>query len=107
VPIIVYIQPDGMETSTEVRSGSSVMHGAIHSSVPGIEAECGGALNCATCHVYLEPDWVERVPPASEDEEMLLEGVAAERRPESRLSCQIKVNEELDGLRVHVPGSQF
>jgi len=103
---IIYVQPDGREMPTQVRTGSSVMLGAIQASVPGIEAECGGALDCATCHVYVHPDWLARLSPLSDDEDALLDGVAAERRPESRLSCQLNVTDALDGLIVQLPDRQ-
>jgi len=106
MPVIIYVQPDGNQMPTEVRSGQSVMLGAIQASVPGIEAECGGALDCATCHVYVGTDWLARLAPMSDDEEVLLDSVSAERRPESRLSCQIEVADALDGLVVHVPDRQ-
>ncbi len=82
------------------------MLGAIQASVPGIEAECGGALDCATCHVYVAPDWIDRLPAVSDEEDALLDSVAAERRPGSRLSCQINVSDALDGLVVHLPERQ-
>lgn len=106
MPTIIYVQPDGREMPTQVRNGTSVMLGAIQASVPGIEAECGGALDCATCHVYVLPEWLERLAPPSDDEDALLDGVAAERRPESRLSCQIVVSDLLDGLVLQLPDQQ-
>lgn len=106
MPTVIYVQPDGRRTPTNVRLGSSVMLGAIQGNVPGVEAECGGALDCATCHVYVAPEWFARLTPPSDDEEALLDGVAAERRPESRLSCQITVSDDLDGLVVQVPERQ-
>ena len=106
MPTINYVQPDGRAHPTEVRCGVSVMLGAIQASVPGIEAECGGALDCATCHVYVDRAWVDRLAPASDEEDALLDSVASERRPESRLSCQIEVSDAIDGLVVHVPEQQ-
>lgn len=106
MPVIVYVQPDGSELPTEVKSGQSVMLGAIQGSVPGIDAECGGALDCATCHVYIATDWFARLVPVTDDEDALLHSVASERRPESRLSCQIEVSPALEGLVVHVPDRQ-
>lgn len=103
---ITYVQPDGRRIMTQVRNGASVMLGAIQGAVPGIEAECGGALDCATCHVYVDRDWLDRLEPISDSEDALLDGVAAERRLESRLSCQIKVSDALDGLVVHLPDRQ-
>ena len=106
MPTIIYVQPDGRQQPTEVRLGASVMLGAISGNIAGIDAECGGALDCATCHVYVDRDWAAALPAPSDTEETLLEGVAAERRLESRLSCQIAVSEALDGLMVHIPDHQ-
>lgn len=82
------------------------MRGAIDHNVPGIEAECGGCLSCATCHVYVDERFASILPPASRDEDELLTGVAAERRPESRLSCQLEMSGALEGLVVRVPERQ-
>jgi 2Fe-2S ferredoxin len=103
---ITYIAADGTESRVEVRNGNSVMLGAVQNNVRGIDGECGGCLSCATCHVYVDPQWEGRVPAADEMETEMLEGVAAERRPTSRLSCQIKVTPELDGMRVYLPETQ-
>jgi len=106
MPSITYISHDGVTTTLEVRAGVSVMEGAVRNGVAGIDADCGGSCSCATCHVYVDPAWAGRVgPPASDDENDLL-GLAAERQPNSRLSCQIKVSEALDGLVVRMPASQ-
>jgi 2Fe-2S ferredoxin len=102
---ITYIEHDGREHSVDVKNGLSVMEGAIRNNVPGIDADCGGACACATCHVYVDPAWTDKVGPASAMEESMLdfaEGVEAN----SRLSCQIKVAEALDGLIVRLPESQ-
>ena len=83
----------------------TLMEVAIKHQVPGIDAECGGACSCATCHVYVEPEWMEAVgQPASMEEDML--DFAFDVRPNSRLSCQIKISDALDGLRVHTPSRQ-
>jgi len=103
---ITYIAADCKESRVEVRSGNSVMLGAVQANVRGIDAECGGCLSCATCHVYIDPDWIGRVPAADLMEVEMLESVAAERRPNSRLSCQIPVTPELDGMRVFIPETQ-
>ncbi len=79
---------------------------ATGSMVPGIEASCGGYCSCATCHVYIESVWAEKLPPISQDENDLLDGAAAERLPNSRLSCQVKLDEALDGLTVTIPDRQ-
>ncbi len=96
---------DGTHFDIEAESGSTVMENAVRNSVPGIEAECGGACACATCHVYVDEAWTEKVgPPAPMEEDML--DFAFEVKPTSRLSCQIKIKPELDGLVVNVPERQ-
>ncbi len=103
---ITYIEHGGKEHRIEVEPGSSVMQGAVRNQIRGIIAECGGNMSCATCHVYVDPDWVERLEDASELEAILLEEVCAPQ-PNSRLSCQIKVTEALDGLIVRLPEKQI
>ncbi|WP_339758759.1 2Fe-2S iron-sulfur cluster-binding protein [uncultured Hoeflea sp.] len=96
---------DGTRFDVDAENGSTVMENAIRNSVPGIEAECGGACACATCHVYVDEKWVEAVgSPEAMEEDML--DFAFDVRPTSRLSCQIKVRDDLDGLVVHVPERQ-
>lgn len=102
---ITYIEHDGTEHTVEVKNGLSVMEGAIRNNVPGIDADCGGACACATCHVYVDLDWLEKTGGPSAMEESMLdfaEGV----QPNSRLSCQIKASETLNGLLVRLPESQ-
>ncbi len=102
---ITYVAHDGSSRTIEVNPGYSVMEGAIKNNVPGIDADCGGACACATCHVYVDEAWIEKVGPANAMEESMLdfaEGV----QPNSRLSCQIKVTDELDGLVMRTPESQ-
>lgn len=106
MPTIHYILQDGSRSSVEARIGSSVMESAIHSNIRGIDAECGGACSCATCHVYVDAEFVDRLPPADETEAELLAFVASERLPGSRLSCQLAMTAELDGLTVRVPQTQ-
>ena len=103
---ITYIQPDGTETAVEVENGMSVMEGAIRNMVRGIEAECGGACACATCHVYVDEKWREKVGGPNEMEEDMLD-FAFEPQPNSRLSCQIEVEDALDGLVVRIPARQI
>ena len=102
---IVYIEFDGTEHAVDVKNGNSVMEGAIKNNVPGIDADCGGACACATCHVYIEPEWREAAGDRSDMEESMLD-FAENVQPNSRLSCQIKVTEALDGLVVKMPESQ-
>ncbi|CZT35337.1 2Fe-2S ferredoxin [Rhizobium sp. PP-WC-2G-219] len=96
---------DGTRHELEVQTGSTVMENAVRNSVPGIEAECGGACACATCHVYIDEAWTAAVgAPEAMEEDML--DFAYDVRPTSRLSCQIKMSDALDGLVVHVPERQ-
>jgi len=103
---ITYIEPGGTEVVLDVPDGWSVMMGATSNGVDGIEAECGGSCACATCHCYVDEAWLDKLPPAAENELGMLENVVAERKPNSRLSCQIKVSPELDGLVVRLPDAQ-
>lgn len=99
---ITYIEYSGKEQAFDIESGLSVMQGAINNCVQGIIAECGGACSCATCHVYVDPAWVDKVGEKTATEEALLEEVYG-AQPNSRLSCQIKITENLDGLIIRVP----
>jgi 2Fe-2S ferredoxin len=103
---ITFIQPDGETQVVEAESGVTVMEAAKLHNVPGIEAECGGACACATCHVYVDPAWREKVGAPSDMEEDMLD-FAFDVREESRLCCQIKVTPALDGLVLRVPAKQF
>ena len=102
---ITYIQFDGTETAVEVKAGLSVMEGAIKNNIPGIDADCGGACACATCHVYVDEAWQEKTGKSSAMEESMLD-FAENVEANSRLSCQIKVTDALDGLVVRMPESQ-
>jgi 2Fe-2S ferredoxin len=103
---LTFVQPDGASQTVDAEPGVTVMEAAKLNDIPGIEAECGGACACATCHVYVNPEWVEKTgKPQSIEEDML--DFAFDVRKESRLSCQIKVTPELDGLTVRVPAKQF
>jgi ferredoxin, 2Fe-2S len=105
MPKLTFIDASGQSRSVEAQVGATVMETALRNSVPGIEAECGGACACATCHVYVAPEWTEATGKASQMEEDMLD-FAFEVRPNSRLSCQIKVSEALDGLVVTTPPKQ-
>ena len=105
MPKIKYIEENGKEHEVEVPVGWSVMEGAVKHLIPGIDADCGGACACATCHVYVDPAWKAKMPPMSDMEETMLD-FAQDREANSRLSCQLKVTEELDGLVVRMPKSQ-
>jgi 2Fe-2S ferredoxin len=102
---ITFIDAGGQSKTVEAEEGSTVMEAAIRNDVPGIEAECGGACACATCHVYVDEAWVEKLPkPESMEEDML--DFAYDVRTESRLSCQIRVTAEIDGLVLRTPEQQ-
>ncbi len=103
---ITFIQDDGTQQTVDAEDGMTVMESAVKNMVPGIDADCGGACACATCHVYVEPDWLDATGTREEMEEDMLD-FAFDVRDNSRLSCQIKVSPELDGLTVRVPEKQF
>ncbi|MCB1995115.1 MAG: 2Fe-2S iron-sulfur cluster binding domain-containing protein [Burkholderiaceae bacterium] len=104
---ITLIAADGTRHVLDAGPGQSLMRAATKAGIDGIAADCGGCLSCATCHVYVDPAWAERLPPVSDDEASMLEMTAAERRPESRLSCEIMLTESLEGLVVHLPETQY
>jgi 2Fe-2S ferredoxin len=103
---IRFVQQDGAENVIEVGSGASVMLAAVRNGVPGIEGECGGCLDCATCHVYVDEAQVDGLPPPQPDELELLGSVAATRRSSSRLSCQLKPPFPAGTLTIHIPGKR-
>ncbi|MCZ8259439.1 MAG: 2Fe-2S iron-sulfur cluster-binding protein [Beijerinckiaceae bacterium] len=102
---ITFVDSTGTQRSANAENGATVMETAIRNSIPGIEAECGGACACATCHVYVDEAWSAAVGSAAPMEEDMLD-FAFDVRPNSRLSCQIKVSDALDGLVVHTPARQ-
>ena len=106
MPVITFIEFDGTAHAVDVPAGGSVMEAAVSNNVPGIEADCGGACACATCHVYVSDQWLEKVGERGELEQSMLE-FSDSMRPNSRLSCQIPLTEELDGLVVDMPESQY
>src|ERR1044071_1058298 len=101
MPKITYISDAGVSRTIDVPVGDSVMEGAVQNGVDGIVAECGGNCQCATCHVYVEEQFLPLLNPIDDDQDAMLESAAAERKPNSRLSCQIKVSPKLNGLVVH------
>jgi|SRR5262245_24769868 2Fe-2S ferredoxin len=103
---ITYIQHNGASQTVEAQAGMTVMEAAVKNMVPGIDADCGGACACATCHVFVEPEWRDRTGSRSDMEEDMLD-FAFDVRDNSRLSCQIKVTDQLDGLVVRIPEKQF
>lgn len=106
MPLIKYVEHNGTESLVRVSIGQSVMQGAVDNMIDGITGECGGSCSCATCHCYVHEDWTEKVGGPNDIEEGILE-CAAEPKSNSRLSCQIKVTDELDGLVVLLPKSQY
>ncbi|HTP40069.1 MAG TPA: 2Fe-2S iron-sulfur cluster-binding protein [Steroidobacteraceae bacterium] len=104
---VVCIEPDGHRVELDIKDGWSVMQGAVTQGVQGVVAECGGSLSCATCHCYVDEAWYPRLAPPSDSEQVMLENVAAERLPTSRLSCQIEVQPGLDGLTIRYPDRQI
>lgn len=104
---ITYVEYNGTEHQYDVAEGSTVMEGARDNSVPGIDADCGGACACSTCHVYIHPDWVSRLPEKDAMESDMLEFANEADAERSRLTCQIVVTEAMDGLVVHMPESQL
>lgn len=103
---VTFIQPDGRVRDVRAQAGQSVMQAAINGMVPGITADCGGACTCATCHGYVGEEWVDRVPPASADEADMIDAGCLDVLPTSRLTCQIRLDERLDGLVIRIPPSQ-
>ncbi len=106
MPKVTYIQPDGTATEVDGLKGDSVMETAIDNDIDGIIAECGGACSCATCHVYVDEAWQDRLPEPDPLEDGMLDCVL-DRKESSRLSCQLRLTDELDGLTVRIPESQI
>ena len=102
---ITYVTHDQKNYTIDVENGLTVMEGAVQNDIPGIDADCGGSMACATCHVYVDDKWFDKIPKA-EDAEIDMIDMAFEPKKNSRLSCQIIVNEELDGLEVTTPEKQ-
>ena len=105
MPKITYKDFRGDTKKIEVENGLTVMEGAIQNEIPGIDADCGGSMACATCHIYVDEKWLNKIPKAEEAEEDMID-MAFEQKKNSRLSCQIIVNDELDGLEVTTPEKQ-
>jgi len=107
MPSIIFIHPDGRRQPIEASAGESAMQAATRQDINGILAECGGNAMCATCHVYVDEAWLARLPVMGGDEDALLDGAAAERQGNSRLSCQIKLSDHLNGLVLRLPDKQI
>ena len=105
MPKIIYKDNQGNSKTIEVEKGLSVMEGAIQNNIPGIDADCGGSMACATCHVYVEEKWLNKLPKAEEGEVDMID-MAFEPKKNSRLSCQLIVSDEMDGLEVTTPEKQ-
>jgi 2Fe-2S ferredoxin len=105
MPKISYILDDQNTKTVEVANGLSVMEGAVQNDIPGIDADCGGGMACATCHVYVKEEWFDKLPKKEDGEEDMLD-MAYEPNKFSRLSCQLLVSDELDGLTVSIPSKQ-
>ena len=106
MPKVTYVHPNGAQHVLDVPIGTSVMRAAIINGIDGIVAECGGEMMCATCHVYVEEHQLGKTPTQSDDEKAMLEFTASERKPNSRLSCQLVATPEFDGLVVRLPEAQ-
>ena len=106
MPKITYIEHNGTEHTVEVATGLTVMEGAVNNNIPGIDADCGGACACSTCHAYVDPGWVAKLP-AREDMEVDMLDFAFEPNERSRLTCQVKVTAEMDGLVLQLPEKQI
>ena len=105
MPKITYIEKNGNSQTVEVAKGLSVMEGAVQNDIPGIDADCGGGMACATCHVYIKEEWWDKLPNKEDGEEDMLD-MAYEPNKFSRLSCQVIASDELDGLVVNIPSKQ-
>ena len=105
MPKLTFTDSSGNKNTIDVEKGLTVMEGAIQNDIPGIDADCGGSMACATCHVYIEENWVNKIPKAEESEIDMID-MAYEPKKNSRLSCQITVTDELDGLTVTTPEKQ-
>jgi 2Fe-2S ferredoxin len=106
MPNIIFIKPDGASETINGRAGESLMAAARRGGIAEILAECGGNCMCATCHVFAADEILAALPPVSADEDALLDGTAADRQPNSRLSCQIKLTDAMEGFVFHLPATQ-
>jgi 2Fe-2S ferredoxin len=104
---VLFVEASGAEHRIDVPTGENLMRAALNEGLEGMVGECGGGLACATCHCYVEEDWADRLPAPAQTELDMLECTASERRPSSRLGCQIIVSDALDGLVVHLPAAQY
>ena len=105
MPKITYITSDEKTYQVDVENGLTVMEGAVQNDIPGIDADCGGGMACATCHVYVNEEWFDKLPTKEDGEEDMLD-MAFEPKQNSRLSCQLTISDDLDGLVVNIPSKQ-
>ena len=105
MPKITYIEHSGKTHTIEIANGLSVMEGAVQNNIPGIDADCGGSMACATCHVYVKEEWFNKLPKKEDGEEDMLD-MAFEPKKNSRLSCQLMVTDQIEGLVVNLPEKQ-
>ena len=103
---ITYIESSGKSHTVDVKNGLTVMEGAIQNDIPGIDADCGGGMACATCHVYVKENWFDKINKKTEGEDDMLDQ-AYEPKKNSRLSCQIQISDDIEGLEVHLPEKQI
>jgi 2Fe-2S ferredoxin len=106
MPQLIYVNADGTRTEIEAEEGASVMQSALSRNLPGINGDCGGSCQCATCHCFVEEAWLDKLPPVEDQEDAMLDCTAEARRPNSRLSCMLVMSAALDGLTVHLPAAQ-
>ncbi|EKB49643.1 2Fe-2S iron-sulfur cluster-binding protein [Cecembia lonarensis] len=106
MPQITYIDSDGNKHQVELPLGATIMEGAVQNDIKGIIAECGGSCMCATCHCYIAEDYLDKLPEMEEEEDEMLEGAVAPRTERSRLGCQVRISNALDGLVVEIPQEQ-
>ena len=106
MPKVIYIAPDQTRHEVDVEPGYSIMEGAINNNIDGIVAECGGACACATCHSYVDEAWLDKIPAMDDMEDSMLDA-AFERKDTSRLTCQIEMSDDLDGIVIHVADNDY
>lgn len=107
MPTVTYTQPNGTQQTLQVEEGTTLMRAAVSNGIDGIIGECGGQAMCATCHVYVRPQYTQALPEISDDEDEMLDCATAERMDSSRLGCQIKIDAELSGIVVDIPAGQL
>jgi len=106
MPKVIYVYPTGERREVEVENGYSIMEGAVNNNIDGIVAECGGACACATCHGYIDEEWLQKMPEMDDMEDSMLDA-AYDRKENSRLTCQLEMNDAWDGLVVHVAENEY